>query len=257
MKHVRPLLFAVAIATLGTSGASSAADSVTPRAVVELYTSQGCNACPPADQVLFELNQEHSDLLLLSFHVEYWNYLGWTDPFSDASFSARQRDYANRMRERYVYTPQVVINGNLVVRATAKQRIESASRDIAPLRDLATIRLNADPPDQPASGTISFHETPESGSPASESPVIDPGTGFQLWLVGFDRKHQRDVLSGENAGKTLTHANVVREMVSLGVWDGRNKEIPFALTMPCDGGVAVLVQHGNGGPVVGASMVRF
>lgn len=248
MKHSRPILSALILAVIAISGRSYAAESIVPRAVVELYTSQGCNSCPPADRVLHQLNQEHSDLLVLSYHVDYWNYLGWTDPFSDARYSERQRDYANRMRERYVYTPQVIINGDDVVKATAKRQIESTSSATKPLRDLADIQMNNVPaPNQPATGTISLHNT----------NVSSRNQDAQIWLIGFDREHQRDVLSGENAGKRLVHANVVREMVNLGRWDGRTKQIPFAMTIANDGGVAVLVQNGRGGPIIGASMIRF
>jgi len=247
MKHSRPILSALILAVIAISGRSYAAESIVPRAVVELYTSQGCNSCPPADRVLHELNQEHNDLLVLSYHVDYWNYLGWTDPFSDARYSERQRDYANRMRERYVYTPQVIINGDDVVKATAKRQIESTSSSAKPLRDLADIQINVSNPTQPTTGTISLHN----------ANVSSRNQDAQIWLIGFDREHQRDVLSGENAGKRLVHANVVREMVNLGRWDGQTKHIPFAMTVANDGGVAVLVQNGRGGPIIGASMIRF
>ncbi|MEQ8286452.1 DUF1223 domain-containing protein [Thalassospira sp.] len=247
MKHTRPILSALILAALTFAGPSQAAEGTVPRAVVELYTSQGCNSCPPADRVLYELNQEDHDLLVLSYHVDYWNYLGWTDPFSDARYSDRQRDYANRMRERYVYTPQIIINGDNVVRATAKSQIASTSASVDPLLALADIQVNVIDTTQPATGTVSLH----NGNVASRHQ------NTQIWLVGFDREHQRDVLSGENAGKRLVHANVVREMVSLGAWDGTTKQIPFAMTAACDGGVAILVQDGRGGPIIAASMIRF
>ena len=248
MKNARPLLNALALVLMTVSGPVTAAESVLPRAVIELYTSQGCNSCPPADQVLHDMADQHDDLLLLSFHVDYWNYLGWEDPFSDARYSARQRDYANRMHERYVYTPQVIINGDHVVRATAKQQIEATSNTVAPLLGLAEIHLGTLAPSQPAKGTITLRGGGKSA----------PGKIAQIWLIGFDREHQRDVLSGENAGKRLVNANVVREMISLGQWDGTSQqEIPFVMAAAYDGGIAVLIQNGRGGPINGAAMVRF
>jgi hypothetical protein len=248
MKNPRPLLSALALLLMTVSSPARAAESVLPRAVVELYTSQGCNSCPPADQVLHDMADQHDDLLLLSYHVDYWNYLGWEDPFSDARYSERQRDYANRMRERYVYTPQVIINGDHVVRATARQQIETTSITVAPLRDLADIHLGTIDHTLPAKGTVSLHGV---GKP-------NPGQISQVWLIGFDREHQRDVLSGENAGKRLVNANVVRDMISLGQWDGTSQQkIPFAMKAAYDGGIAVLIQNGRGGPIIGASMVRF
>ncbi|MBC07073.1 MAG: DUF1223 domain-containing protein [Thalassospira sp.] len=248
MKNPRPLLSALALLLMTVSAPAGASESVLPRAVVELYTSQGCNSCPPADQVLHDMADQHDDLLLLSYHVDYWNYLGWEDPFSDARFSERQRDYANRMRERYVYTPQVIINGDHVVRATARQQIETTSTTVAPLDDIANIHLSTTDAAQPAKGTISLRGVGRSS----------PGRIAQVWLIGFDREHQRDVLSGENAGKRLVNANVVREMVSLGQWDGSSQQkIPFAMADAYDGGIAVLIQNGRGGPISGAAMVRF
>ncbi|WP_254869840.1 thioredoxin family protein [Thalassospira sp. HF15] len=248
MKNARPLLSALALTLMTVSGPAIATESVLPRAVVELYTSQGCNSCPPADQVLHDMADQHDDLLLLSYHVDYWNYLGWEDPFSDARYSARQRDYANRMRERYVYTPQVIINGDHVVRATAKQQIEATSTAVPPLLNQANIHLGMLDPSQPATGTITLRGV---GKPA-------PGQIAQIWLIGFDREHQRDVLSGENAGKRLVNANVVREMVSLGQWNGTSQQkIPFAMAASYDGGIAVLIQNGRGGPISGAAMIRF
>lgn len=247
MKSTAPLFGILAFAMMAVSGPTSATEGTVPHAVVELYTSQGCNSCPPADRVLYELNQEHSDLLLLSYHVDYWNYLGWTDPFSDAVYSARQREYANHMRERYVYTPQVIINGENVVRATAKQRIEATSQSLAPLPDVVDINLSDIDSTAPARGSVTL-------SGAAKTLAARPAL---VWMIGFDNEHQRDVLSGENAGKRLVHANVVREMIDLGRWDGTRREMPFAMTTPTDGGIAVLVQDGRGGPIIAASMIRF
>ena len=247
MKHIRPIICMLALALMMLSGPAYAAESTTPHAVIELYTSQGCNSCPPADRVLYQINQEHTDLLALSYHVDYWNYLGWTDPFSDSRYSDRQRDYANRMRERYVYTPQVIINGDNVVQATAKRRIESTADALPGLKDISAITLTSDSTDLPARGTVTLHNIAMPGS----------GNAHRIWIIGFDREHQRDVLSGENAGKRLVHANVVREMIDLGPWDGSTKDIPFAMTKACDGGIAVLVQNGNGGPIISASVIRY
>jgi hypothetical protein len=247
MKQLRPIIFMLGTAFMGGLSLAHAGESTSPRAVIELYTSEGCNSCPPADRVLYELNQEHGDLLALSFHVDYWNYLGWEDPFSSAANTERQREYAGRMRERYVYTPQVVINGDQVVRATDKSRIVTTSNETTPLREWAELALLSDNRTSPASGKLKLGmlNTPPAGQ------------SYQLWLIGFDREQARDVRSGENAGRRLVHANVVREMIDLGQWDGMQRELDFALNQPCDGGVAVLVQEGRGGPVRSASVIRF
>tara|TARA_R110001583_G_scaffold10419_7_gene48198 strand:+ start:7128 stop:7898 length:771 start_codon:yes stop_codon:yes gene_type:complete len=247
MKQLRPLLIILGTILWTGFATANAAEAITPRAVIELYTSEGCNSCPPADHVLYEINQERSDFLALSFHVDYWNYLGWEDPFSDASYTKRQRDYASHMRERYVYTPQVVINGSHVIRATAKQQITTTGDEATPLQVWADLSLLSGAPAIPASGKVMLGMT--------DTPP--PGQSYHLWLVGFDREQARDVRSGENSGRRLVHANVVREMVDLGNWNGNRRELDFALGQACDGGIAILVQEGRGGPIRSASVIRF
>ncbi|MCC9620694.1 DUF1223 domain-containing protein [Thalassospira sp. MA62] len=247
MMNARPMFLALVLTLGGLAAPAQATESEIPRAVVELYTSQGCNTCPPADRVLYDLANEHQDLLLLSYHVDYWNYLGWTDPFSDPMFSERQRAYAQEMGARYVYTPQAIINGVYVIDATDKAQIRKTSLSIPVFSKMVELSTRPEATTAPASGTITLrgdHKTRRGGPK-------------QIWLIGYDRKHERDVLSGENAGKHLIHANVVREMANLGTWDGQTKSIAFSLHTPVDGGIAVLVQFGMGGLIIGAGTLRF
>ncbi|MDP2697342.1 thioredoxin family protein [Thalassospira sp.] len=249
MKNITPFsrLF-LGFAIFAAAPVAVHANSMTPRAVVELYTSQGCNSCPPADQALADIAQSRDDILVLSFHVDYWNYLGWEDPFSDPANTKRQKDYASGLQARYVFTPQVIINGTDVVRAPDSSHIANAvDRHIA-LPVLA--RLDLTPP--PNSETL-----PSGTLTLEASADVNADSRMHLWLVGFDRQRSSNVATGENAGRTLKHVNVVRELIDLGPWQGDSRTIPIQLAKKCDGGIAVLVQNGPGGPIHSAVMARF
>lgn len=236
----------IGIAMVAPIYPAHAATSQTPTAVVELYTSQGCSSCPPADQTLQDISHQKNDLLLLSFHVDYWNYLGWKDPFSDARYTERQRHYAAFLRAPYVYTPQIIVNGKDVVRATAKTRIIQTAEDEPAMPDWMSIETDHTKGQMPG-GMLRFHATDAS----------KPSHPLRIWLIGFDKFHENKVASGENAGRRLAHINVVRELDDLGTWNGETRMIPIRLGMKCDGGIAVLLQEPNGGPIRSATMIRF
>ncbi len=209
-------------------------------AVVELFTSQGCSSCPPADALLGELARR-DDVIALSFHVDYWNYIGWRDPFSDPKWSSRQRAYGAALKRRYVYTPQIVVDGAAEAvgskRARVVELIEAAlgGKKIAVAvshldRDTVRIRVPADPGYTGADATV--------------------------WLVFYDDELTTAVSSGENDGSTLTNTKVVRSMARLGVW--RGAAVEWTLPLEAVGGkgrdgCAILVQAGGGnGPIIGA-----
>ena len=211
--------------------------------VVELYTSQGCSSCPPADAILAELAGEPG-ILALEFHVDYWDYIGWKDPFASAQFTQRQHDYADRLGLRYVYTPQMVVDGR---------------SDVVGSRRRAVTRAIAESKDDAAAVGVALEVIGESGGgrvllSAGEAPE----GGATVWLVTFDDSHHTEVARGENGGRALTNRNVVREMTTLGTWDGRAKEFPLDLARARAegrGGCAVIVQQGRGGPILGAAMI--
>jgi hypothetical protein len=213
-----------------------------PLVVVELFTSQGCSSCPPADRYLGEI-AHRPDVLALSWHVDYWNYIGWTDPFASKIATQRQRDYTHHLNMRYVYTPQMVINGVSEgvgsERQTINPLIKAAAEDkarrphIAVARDLdhkLTVRVDAGSTSEPAT----------------------------VWLVGFDREHATQVLHGENEGQTLQEYQIVRSCEAIATWHGEALDV----TVPADqvggdGGVAVLVQLGGGtGRIIGAALLK-
>jgi hypothetical protein len=212
-----------------------------PPVVVELFTSQGCSSCPPADNFLGELAQR-SDVLALAFHVDYWNYIGWTDPFASKVATQRQRDYSQRLALRYVYTPQMVING--VAEGVGSEPdaiiplITAAAADPAP-RVVTTLARSGD-------GRLTVHiDAGSTSEPAS------------IWLVGFDRADTTSVLHGENEGRTLTDYHVVRSFREIGTWTGAAVDLDVAAkTVSGDGSVAVLVQLHGTGRIIGAAVVK-
>lgn len=163
--------------------------------VIELFTSEGCSSCPAADRLLAKLAAEHpAELLVLSYHVDYWNDLGWKDPFSQARFSERQRAYAQKFSLKSIYTPQVVVNGATEFVGSDEQRFRAA---ITEYPSLATVQVTATRKDKNRLFlTCSW--------PGTE-PLL-----LQLALVR--RKVTTWVKRGENGGKTLHHVNVVQQL---------------------------------------------
>ncbi|MEM5367033.1 DUF1223 domain-containing protein [Paraburkholderia azotifigens] len=225
------------LAVIGAGAAAllaSHAFAAAPRpVVVELFTSQGCSSCPPADRYLSELSDTRSDVLPLAFHVTYWNQLGWKDPFSFDAADARQAQYARRFRD-FPYTPEMVIDGKAEVvgsnRAAARTAIEDAKSTAATAAMVDAIR---------------------DGSNVSVS--IGSGRGrAHVLLVGYDTRHVTPVGRGENSGETLTESNIVRSFTSIGEWTGA----PLQLRTNAITGehMAVLLEASDGA-IVGAARV--
>lgn len=196
--------------------------------VVELFTSQGCSSCPPANANLAAI-ASRPDVLALSFGVTYWDYLGWKDTFAKPEFTARQIGYERNLGHGGPFTPQIVVNGSSDTVGNELgqvQRLVSASRLVGP-----SINLDGD--------TVSIGATA-------------PTTGTDVWLVRYEpRTIDVSVARGENEGVTLPHRNVVRELVRLGSWSG--KAASFKIP-PASGGLAtaILVQRSNGGAILAA-----
>ena len=209
--------------------------------VVELFTSQGCSSCPPADEYLGALS-EREDVLPLSLHVDYWDYIGWKDPFADAAYTERQRQYQKHFNARYVYTPQMVIHGAYQAvgskRGEVEERIKSARA--LPGLDVGLAR---------EAGGLAIRVGAAGGSGvAAESASV--------WLVAFDERHQTEVARGENKGRTIVNRNVVRRFDLVGTWNGG--AVVLRAPDPAAGssggqGVAVLVQSQSDGKILGAA----
>lgn len=233
--RILPVL-ALASAICGTGARAGEA----PPVVVELFTSQGCNSCPPADRVMGELSAR-ADVIGLSYHVDYWDYIGWRDTFALQASAERQRNYVARSGGRYVYTPQVVVGGHDSVTATSLGAIERAVQA------------------EPVSPVLLETAALGPGRFAVRAPAMPVGGMAAIWLVTFDSRHDVQVQRGENAGRTLSYFNVVRDVRQLALWDGSaplDVELDMA-TAWRDGhdGCAVIVQAEGFGRVLGATRI--
>jgi hypothetical protein len=214
--------------------------------VVELFTSQGCSSCPPADEYLGEL-ATRGDVIALAFHVDYWNYIGWTDPFASKQMTHRQKAYSRALGQRYIYTPEMVVDG-------VGQEVGSNRHGVEALIEAA----RQHPPAGPA---ISLTRE-EDGRIRLRVAAAAPGVHEMatVWLVKFDREHTTTVAVGENEGRTLTDYNAVRTLHQLGSWTGEALDIVYAANEPDEpgnGGCAILVQRDGAGPIIAAAMLRF
>jgi hypothetical protein len=241
MKRRRALLPALvtAVASLAI-GASAGAE---PRAVVELFTSQGCSSCPPADRLLGELARDPS-LVAMSLPIDYWDYIGWKDTLAKPRHTARQRFYAKTRGDGDVFTPQVVVNGLTHAVGSNKAGIEQA---IAESRREGTnlalpVKLAV------AEGKLTVSVL----APASESAK------GEVWLCALGTAVPVAIGRGENSGHTITYHNVVRRWIKLGEWTGaaRTFSVPLADLESADA-AAVIVQAGTAdrpGPMLGAAL---
>jgi hypothetical protein len=218
-----------------------------PQAVVELFTSQGCSSCPPADKVLGELARDPS-IVALSLPVDYWDYLGWKDTLASPGYTARQRLYARTRGDRDVYTPQVVVNGMLHVLGSDKEAITRA---------IAQTRQNA--------MTIPVQLT-RAGEDRLTVSVPEANAGEQsgeVWICGVAKSVPVKIGRGENNGSTITYHNVGRRWLKLGVWDGKAASWTVPVKEISAEGVdaaAVIVQTGNAtgpGPMLGAAFTAL
>jgi len=227
----RPALRALAAAAALALAAPALGQPAAPVQVVELYTSQGCSSCPPADAALAQISAR-PEILALSFGVTYWDDLGWKDTFAQSKFTDRQWAYARGLRHAQVATPQVVVNGRLDVVGQSVGEIDQA------------LRRAALPPGGPKL-TLGPGQVAIAGD-AQRRPA-------DVWLVRYDpTTEQVPVKRGENTGKTLPIKNVVRQLTKLGGWTGgpRTYAVPAG---PAGLKTAILLQAGPGGPILAAA----
>jgi len=227
----------IAIAAALACAAALPAVAGESRAVIELFTSQGCSSCPPADSLLGELAHDPS-LVTLSLPVDYWDYLGWKDTLALHGNADRQRDYAGARGDREVYTPQAVINGVVHALGSDKAAIEKAiaqTRGEAPLALPVTLTVSGD--------KVSVHLPAAAGEQRSG----------EVWLCPVTSQAQVQIGRGENRGRTLNYYNVVRRWVKLGEWNGQAEDFTLTLDKLPDADfslgdvdhVAVIVQSGS------------
>lgn len=228
------------IAAMSVAGMfASAAHAGEHPVVVELYTSQGCSSCPPADAYFAKNLVGRDDIIALALHVDYWDYIGWKDDFANPQYSQRQRNYARAAQKRSVYTPQMVIGGvdHVVgnrppeVRGSlAKYKGQGAHIDLVLTRsgDRLNIKLS------------------------SQTNERDP---MVVQLVRYSAKETRDIKRGENAGRTLDYHNIVTQWETIGDWNGRRAKT-LSARVPGDAPVVVIVQREGYGPIIAAAELR-
>ena len=223
-----------ALALVLSAPAARAGDNVV---LVELFTSQGCSSCPPADRNLAALS-DRDDVIALSMHVDYWDYLGWRDTFGRPEHTQRQFAYRDLMGTRVVYTPQMVVNG---VRDVPGHRIELVETAIAEALER---------PAQAALEIVTDHGMLKAVLDGAAAPER-----CTVWIASYDLRETVLIRRGENAGKTFTYHNVVTKLMRVGSWDGTTQQI--ALPQPDIGeGIAVWLQDDRTGQVLAARFVE-
>jgi hypothetical protein len=208
--------------------------------VVELYTSQGCSSCPPADALLGQL-AGRKDVVALSFPVTYWDMLGWRDTLASEANTKRQKQYAKELGRGGVYTPQIIIDGLKDVVGSREQAVQAAI--VARLAEAGGVPVDLDGNRQQV--RIEVGSAPAAGREAT------------IWLLRVLPQATVSIGDGENNGRTITYRNVVRDIKAVGVWKGQ----PVSVTLPRaeagnpHDGIAVVVQQGGYGRVVGAALI--
>jgi hypothetical protein len=226
----RLVLLLVLIAGLSPAASLAAERPV----VVELFTSQGCNSCPPANAFLNEMSKQRRDVLALAFHVTYWDRLGWKDPFSMEAATRRQDVYGRRFGDGS-YTPEMVVDGAASMVGSARGEVNSA---------IENAKRN--------SRTAAPVSVTKNGEQVSIEVGAGSGSG-NILLIGFDHEHTTAVGRGENSGRTLVEANVVRSIRSVGQWSGTAMRISERFPEGQD--VAVLLEAPDG-RIIGASRLN-
>ena len=228
---MRHLLATAAIAvTCATAVAAEGA-----RTLVELYTAQGCSSCPPADALMAQL-VARDDVVALSLHVDYWDYLGWADDLANPAFTARQKGYAHAWNARQIYTPQIVVDGQTAVVGGNAAKVLNA------------ITMASEPP-----LAMDLVRSPGGLRLVARALGTVPGE-VTIHVVRYLPRVERDIESGENVGRHAVYHNVVTDWAVAGTWE---TYAPLDRQIPVAGGgpVAVILQDGTDGPVLAAAAI--
>lgn len=239
---LKALTAAIVVIAVPNSGTTQGATQpgATPKAVVELFTSQGCSSCPAADALLGRMASQRKDVIALTLPTDTWDYLGWKDTLSSPKFGARQRDYAKAFRDM-VYTPQAVINGIKHVNGASQLQVDKAIDNTSATK--VPVKLWEE------GGRLMIEAGPTPGANGKQATV---------WLAVLSKSVTVPIERGENSGRTLTYFNVVRELTPIGMWNGKQLNVQLeraSIMRPDTDACAVLLQEGQGGPIVGAAML--
>ncbi|WP_164736601.1 DUF1223 domain-containing protein [Pararhodobacter zhoushanensis] len=254
--------------------------------LLELYTAQGCASCPPADEMMLEL-AGRDDVVALSLHVDYWDYIGWADTFAQRAYTERQQRYARRYGHSTIYTPQVVINGTQIMEgylvmqvmdAITAQRDDQAEVSLTLARtEDGALQITATPTSAAAPqiamasrrsaitgmqtntvvGTLSMGGSAQAGSEAPGAvPAPRPAVGpYTVQLVRYHPMETVDIRGGENAGRVAQYANIVTSWEPVSSWDMLS---PLSLTVPLEGDdpAVVIIQESGQGEVMATARIR-
>ncbi|TYC53683.1 DUF1223 domain-containing protein [Rhodobacterales bacterium] len=233
----------VAMVVIAAAFSASAQAETQPRKVVELFTSQGCSSCPPADHLAARLAKENKDILTVVMPVDYWDYLGWKDTLASPEHSQRQRAYAARRGDRSVYTPQMIVNGEEHVVGSREQEVLSALSRTQPFTTSVELSISDMVVQAKVEGTL-----PEGAKMAT------------VYFMRLQEAATVDIGRGENAGRKITYVNVVRTLQPMGVWSGETETFRMPkskLMIDGESRCAILVQvEGQDGPgqIIGATV---
>ncbi|MCU9848756.1 DUF1223 domain-containing protein [Defluviimonas sp. WL0024] len=223
---------------LGVMGAAIAEEKDTEPVLVELYTSQGCSSCPPADAILAGLSAR-DDVIALALHVDYWDYIGWKDHFASPRYSDRQRAYARVAGVGTVYTPQMIVAGRDHLIGVRPAQLEDLIR-----------RFRA----QPSPVALDLART--GGKVRVRAEARAPlRHGAFVQLVRYTPSERVEISHGENAGRTIDYANIVTDWKKVADWDGA-QALTLDLAAPGDEAVVVIIQEPGPGPVLAARQLR-
>ncbi|MBV7393716.1 DUF1223 domain-containing protein [Mameliella sediminis] len=231
MRGIAGVLAAGWIALAGAVGAQESP------VVVELFTSQGCSSCPPADAILAELS-ERDDVIALALHVDYWDYIGWKDAFAQRAFTLRQKNYARTGGWKRIYTPQMVVNGE---------------DDVVGSRPMKLSKLISKHAAKPSH--VDLAVTRDGDDIVIKATALDALRPCDIHVVRYDPAQKVAITRGENAGQTLTYTNIARDWTVVTRWDG---QAPYEGRVKVGEGapVVVLVQDPKNGHIVAAARLR-
>ena len=239
-------LSALMILLVAPAPASARPEAMKIKAVVELFTSQGCSSCPPADKLL-KTYVDKEDVIAMTMPVDYWDYLGWKDTLASPANTRRQRDYAIKRGDGQVYTPQLVINGiahEVGSRKSSIDRtIEKTSLKIQANKVPMRIWLD--------NGTMVV----EAGSPSDGAKL----KGATIWLATVKKEAPISIRRGENSGRKISYYNVVKDLTAIGMWNGKPVSVRLAkhavMRNGADGCI-VFLQYGKAGPIIGGAELK-
>jgi len=234
MLSVLSRFFAPAAVALSLISGSAQAENPV---VIELFTSQGCSSCPPADELMHQL-AERDDVIPLALHVDYWDYIGWKDAFANPDHSARQRRYAVVAGRRSIYTPQMIVNGRTSI--VGARGMELADAIQSHYTEDSGVRVTA----TRSGDTVNISAT----NRGTQSDMV-------VHVLRYQAKRDVKILRGENAGRHIYYANVVEDMRVLTEWSGR-KDLDTDFSVTGSAPIVILVQKKDHGPILAAARIR-